>query len=30
MTLLQVRYYSGGQLISTDSTQRTVDLTPGS
>ena len=29
MTLLQVRYYSGGQLISTDSTSRTVDLTPG-
>jgi hypothetical protein len=29
MTLLQVRYYQGGQLISTDSTPRTVDLTPG-
>ena len=28
MTLLRVRYYSGGQLISTDSTPRTVDLTP--
>jgi len=30
MTLLQVRYYSGGQLISTDSTPRTVNLAPGS
>jgi hypothetical protein len=29
MTLLQVRYYSGGQLIWTDSSPRTVDLTPG-
>lgn len=29
MTLLRVRYYSGGRLISTDSTERTVDLTPG-
>jgi hypothetical protein len=30
MTLLQVRYYSGGKLISTDTTPRTVNLTPGS
>jgi hypothetical protein len=30
MTLLRVRYYNNGQLISTDSTPRTVDLTPGS
>jgi hypothetical protein len=29
MALVRVRYYSGGQLISTDSTSRTVDLTPG-
>jgi hypothetical protein len=29
MTLVQVRYYSGGQLISTDSTPRTVNLNPG-
>ena len=29
MTLLQVRYYNGRQLISTDSTSRTVKLTPG-
>jgi hypothetical protein len=29
MTLVQVRYYSGGQLISTDSTARPVKLTPG-
>jgi hypothetical protein len=29
MTLLQVRYYSGGKLVSTDSTPRPVDLTPG-
>lgn len=27
MTLVQVRYYSKGQLIATDSTQRSVDLT---
>jgi hypothetical protein len=30
MTLLQVRYYSGGVLISTDTTPRSVALTPGS
>ena len=30
MTLLRVRYYNNGQLISTDSTPRTVDLSPGS
>ena len=30
MTLLKVRYYSGGLLISTDSTPRNVDLNPGS
>jgi hypothetical protein len=30
MTLLQVRYYSGGKLISTDTTPRTVNLTPSS
>jgi hypothetical protein len=29
MTLLQVRYYKGGQLLSTDSTPRNVNLTPG-
>ena len=29
MTLLRVRYYSGGQLISTDSTPRTVNLSSG-
>jgi hypothetical protein len=29
MTLLQVRYFSGGKLVSTDSTPRNVDLTPG-
>ncbi len=29
MTLLRVRYYNGRQLISTDSTSRTVQLTPG-
>jgi hypothetical protein len=28
MTLVQVRYYSGGKLVSTDSTPRTVVLTP--
>jgi hypothetical protein len=27
LTLVQVRYYSGGNLISTDTTPRTVDLT---
>jgi hypothetical protein len=26
MTLVRVRYYSGGQLVSTDSTSRSVDL----
>jgi hypothetical protein len=30
MRLLQVRYYSRGSLISTDTTPRTVALTPGS
>jgi hypothetical protein len=29
MTLVQVRYYSGGQLISTDTTSRSVDLSIG-
>jgi hypothetical protein len=29
MTLLQVRYYNNGQLISTDSTPRTVNLNSG-
>jgi hypothetical protein len=29
MTLLQVRYYSQGQLLRTDSTPRTVNLAPG-
>jgi hypothetical protein len=29
MTLVQVRYYSGGQLISTDTTARPVKLTSG-
>ncbi len=29
MALVQVRYYSGGKLISTDSTTRTVNLNPG-
>jgi hypothetical protein len=29
MTLVAVRYFSGGKLISTDSTPRPVDLTPG-
>jgi hypothetical protein len=29
MTLLQVRYYSGGKLLSTDSTARQVNLSPG-
>jgi hypothetical protein len=28
MTLVQVRYYSGGQLVSTDTTARTVTLSP--
>jgi hypothetical protein len=30
MTLVQVRYYSGGQLVSTDTTSRPVDLSIGS
>jgi hypothetical protein len=30
MTLLRVRYYSGGSLIATDTTPRSVVLTPGS
>jgi hypothetical protein len=29
MTLLQVRYYSGGKLISTDATPRSIALTSG-
>jgi hypothetical protein len=29
MTLLQVRYYSGGKLVATDSTPRSVVLSPG-
>jgi hypothetical protein len=29
MTLVQVRYYSGGQLVSTDTTSRSVNLSIG-
>ena len=29
MTLVQVRYYSGGQLVSTDTTSRSVNLSAG-
>ena len=29
MTLVQVRYYSGGQLVSTDTTARSVNLSAG-